>query len=127
MKTSKISVDKAINLIKTDKFNSSIEIDFQNDKIDVFDAVLLGKNGIDVPEELIEYDDDKIDYSDIPKITKEDLITGKIKWTYKAEFPMRKEINDWVKHEKIDVNKLLGVLVENFYKTMKDINKNAAL
>ena len=127
MKTNKISVNEALNLIRAGKFNTDFEINFADKKIDAFDAVLLGKNGIDVPEELIEYDDDKIDFSDDPDITDKDLETGKIKWIHKAEVPIRKEVEDWLREEKIDINTLLSDLVENFYKTMKNIRKNTAL
>ncbi len=127
MKTQIITAKEAINRIKENKFNSDFKIDFGDIKIDAFDAVLLGKNGIDVPEELIVYDDNKIDYSDIEPITDEDIESGKIKWVYKVEVPIRKEVEDWIKKEKIDVNLLLANLVENFYKTVKTIHKNAAL
>ena len=127
MKTQIITAKEAINRIKENKFNSDFKIDFGDIKIDAFDAVLLGKNGIDVPEELIVYDDNKIDYSDIEPITDEDIESGKIKWVYKVEVPIRKEVEDWIKKEKIDINILLANLVENFYKTIKNIHKNAAL
>jgi len=127
MEANKISVEDALNLIKAGKFNSEMEVNFTEAKINVIDAVLLGKNGIDVPDELIEYDDDKIDYSDIPAITDEDIESGKIVWIRNAQIPVRKEIEDWIKAEKIDFNTLITELVENFYKTMKNIQKNAAL
>ncbi len=127
VKTNKISVKQALNLIKENKFDSDFEIAFNDDKINAFDAVLLGKEGIEVPEELIVYDDTKIDYSDIPEITDEDIESGKIKWIHKAEIPIRKEVEDWIKQEKININILLADLVENFYKTMKNIGQNAAL
>jgi len=127
MKTNKISVEQAIILIKENKFNSGFEVYFNDNKIDAFDAISLGKNGVDVPEELIVYDDEKIDYSDIPPITDEDIKSGKIKWIHKVEIPLRKEVEDWIKNEKIDINILLADLVENFYKTVKSISKNAAL
>ena len=34
---------------------------------------LLGEKGLDVPDELIVYDDSKIDFSDCPEITDEDI------------------------------------------------------
>ena len=125
METNKISVDEALKQIRAGNFNSNAEIIFSDEKIDAFDAILLGKNGIDVPEELIQYDDDKIDYSDIPPITDDDLTSGKIKWLHKAEFLIPKEVEDWLKEEKIDLNTLLSDLVVNFYKTIKNIQKNA--
>ena len=103
------------------------ELEFNKEKIFWKDAMILGKNGFKVPQELIDYEDDIIDYSDIPSIMQEDIDSGKIKWIFKAEIPIRKEINDWLAHEKIDVNKLLSELVENFYQTMKNLTKNAAI
>jgi len=124
MKKNKITVAQALNLLKENKFNSEFELIFSDEKIGVFDAVLLAKNGIDVPEELIVYDDDKIDYSDIPAITEEDIESGRIKWIHKAEIPISKEIEVWIKKEKIDINILLADLLENFYKTIKIMHLN---
>ncbi len=97
MNKNKISVSEAIKQIKNNNFNSESEIKFEGKKIDALDAILLGKNGIDVPEELIEYDDDKIDYSDIPAIIDEDIKSGKIQWTINTELALDKEIRDWIK------------------------------
>jgi hypothetical protein len=41
--------------------------------------------------------------------------------------PLDIEIKQWIKQEKIDVNKLLTQLIKNFYETSKNINKRAAL
>jgi len=123
----KISVKEAIELIKNNKFSTDIEIDFTNVKIDAFDTVLLGKNGIDVPEELIKYDDTKIDYSDIAAITDEDITSGKIKWTVNAEIPLEKEITDWIEKENINLNEFTAKLIRNFYEGIKSLLKNAAL
>ena len=127
METKKISVEQAINLIKKDEYNSKYEIAFNDQKIDAFDAILLGKNGIEVPDELIEYDDDKIDYSDIPAITDEDIESGKIRWTINTELALEKEIADWIKKEDINVGEFAANLIRNFYKGMKSLPKNAAL
>ncbi len=67
---------------------------FDSEKVLWKDALILGKKGIEVPEELIEYGDENIDYTDIPPITDEDIASGKIKWIHKAEVPIRKEIED---------------------------------
>ena len=127
METKIINQHLAIELIKEGNFSSMYQIFFDGSSIDAIDAMLLGKNGIDVPDDLIEYDDENIDYSDIPAITDEDIASGKIKWIRKAEIPIRKEIDDWIKNEKIDINKLLSDLMENFYQTMKNIQSKAAL
>ena len=127
MNKEKISVRKAISLIENNKFNPLVEIDFGKSKIDVFDAVLLGKNGVDVPEKLINYDDNKIDYSDIPPITDEDIKSGKIKWTINTEIALEKEISDWIEKENINIGEFAANLIRDFYKGIKSLPKNAAL
>ncbi len=47
--------------------------------IDALDVILPGKNGVDGPENFINFNDSNLDYSDIPPITEEDIETGKIK------------------------------------------------
>lgn len=126
MKKKELNWRSIIKLINKGEKTENIILKFDNKKIHWKDAMLLGKNEFEVPDKYINYDDENIDFSDIPPITQEDINTGKIKWIYKAEVPVRKEITDWIKHEKIDINKLLSDLVENFYKTVKSIPKNAA-
>ena len=118
----KISVKEAILQIKQNSFSPANEIDFRDTKIDVTNAVLLGKNGIDVPEELIEYDDDKIDYSDIPPITDEDFERGKLVNVIPAHINVDAETEDWLKKSNINHNKLLSSLLQNFYKSVKSIS-----
>ena len=124
MKTEKLNWKIILDLLNNEEQIENIELEFDSEKIYWKDAMLLGKSGFEVPDEYIDYDDDNIDYSDIPAITQEDLDSGKIKWIYKAEVPMLREIENWVKTEHIDVNKLLGELIEKYYKTLKKSNKN---
>ena len=126
MENKNLNWKSVLKLINKGEKTENIVIKFDHEKILWKDAMLLGENGFEIPDKYIEYDDENIDYSDIPAITQDDIDTGKIKWIYKAEIPIRKEIDDWIKNEKIDINKLLTELVENFYKTVKNIHKNAA-
>jgi hypothetical protein len=112
-----------INMLKQDAEIKNIEIDYRNEKIEFKDVALLNRNGFRVPENLVYYDDDNIDFSDDPDITGKDIANGKIKWIHKVEIPIPKEIEDWIKEENVDINTLLSDLVENFYKTMKNIRK----
>lgn len=127
MKTKIINQNKAIELIKSEKFNIKYQIIFDNSLIDALDAILLGKNGIDVPENLITYNDTKIDFSDIPAITDDDINSGKIKWIVNAQIPLDNEISNWIKTQKIDLNELATQLIKNFYETLKKAQKKVAL
>ncbi len=62
-----------------------------------------------------------------PTITQKDIDSGEIYRVFKVEIPVKKEINDWLKTEKIDLNKLLTELIENFYQTVKNSGNKAAL
>ncbi|MBK6623169.1 MAG: hypothetical protein IPG32_20750 [Saprospirales bacterium] len=125
MKKTVINQAQAIALLKEKKSLSSVEIKFDSTPVEALDAFLLRKNGIPVPDELIWYDDDSIDYSDDPEITDEDLKTGRIKWVVKAEIPLHDDIRTWVKKEKIDLDKLLARLIDDFYNNVKSISKSS--
>lgn len=122
-----IIVKKAVALIKNNKLTHQFKVDFKNQKVDALDAILLGKNGIEVPEEIIEYDDDKIDFSDIPEITDKDISDGKIKWTVNADIPLDKEVTDWLSKENININEFAAKLIRNFYENINSLPKNAAM
>ncbi len=126
MENSKIYWKHAIEMLqKGEKVLQ--EIDFNNEQVHVKEVSLLNKNSIRVPENLIFYDDDNIDCSDIPEITDDDINTGKIQWINVDEFPIDKEIRNWIVNQNIKLNELLPYLLNNFYKTIKFSQKNAAL
>jgi hypothetical protein len=126
MEKNKINQKEALNLLNEGKDISNYLVEFNNDKIEAIQAIELGKNKIIVPEHLIYYDDSSTDFSDDPDITKEDIETGKISWMINTSLPLDLEIKNWIKNEKIDIDKLLTQLVKNFYETVKNIHKNAA-
>ena len=126
MKQTVINQKKAIQLLENGKNILSYTIEFNDEKIEALQAILLGKNKIKVPKHLI-YNDDTIDFSDDSDITNKDLKTGKISWNITASFPLDNEIKEWIKKQDVDINKLLPQLVKNFYDTVKKIHKNVAL
>ncbi len=87
MKNNKIYWKKAVELLKNNILISEYEVYFDDEEINVFDTILLGENGVDVPDELIFYDDDNIDCSDIPEITEEEFKLGKW-YTNTGPFPI---------------------------------------
>ncbi len=117
----------AIELLKQGKQLAQDAIEFNNEQIPVKEVTFLNNNSIRVPEDLIFYDDDNIDCSDIPEITEEDISTGKIQWITVNEFPIDNEIRNWITKQNIKLNELLPYLLKNFYQTVKFAQKNAAL
>jgi len=127
MEKIKINQTEAIKLLKEGADISNYSIEFNDEKIEAIQAIELGKNKINVPEYLIYYDDTTIDFSDDADITKEDIETGKISWTLNTSLPLDNEIKQWLRQEKIDVDKLLTQLIKIFYENVKHIHKNAAV
>jgi hypothetical protein len=79
MEKSIINQVQAIDLLKKKVVLDGYEVEFDATPAEALDALLLRENGIPVPDALIFYDDDAIDFSDDPDLTEEDLATGKIK------------------------------------------------
>ncbi len=127
MGTKIINQKEAIKLLEAGKDLSDYKVVFNEEKIEALQAILLGKNKIKVPDELIYYDDITTNFSDDPDITEEDLKNGKIVWNIKASIPVDKEIKDWITKEKVDIDKLMYKLIKNFYETVKNIPKKASL
>jgi hypothetical protein len=127
MKQKTINQHEALKLIEEGKDISAYNIVFNSEKVEALQALLMGKNNIIVPEDLIYYEDDSIDFSDDPEITDDDFANGKLVWSIKTSIPVDKELKDWIVREKIDVDKLLVKLMRNFYETVKDIPQKAAL
>jgi hypothetical protein len=64
MEPTKIHWKKALELLTKNEKVIQEEIEF-DEKIQIHSVIVFNKNGIDVPEHLIDYDDDAIDCSDI--------------------------------------------------------------
>jgi len=125
--TNKIYWKDLVEMLQNNEIPQNIEIDLNDEMIEFKNVSLLNRFGFRVPEKQIIYDDDNIDFCDDPDITDEDIETGKISWSVKANFMLEPEIKQWIKNEKIEINSLIPQLMKNFYETVKHIQKNAAL
>lgn len=110
MNTIKIHQEKAVKLLKEGIPLSAYEIEFDSEPLCAEDALLIGRNGFEVPDELISYDDGVINFDDLPSVTEEDVSKGKIQWLASVEIPIEPEITNWINQQKIDLNELLGNL-----------------
>ena len=119
-----INQRQAIKMLKLAQDISSYEVEFNEQKVEAREAILLGKNKIKVPEGLIYYDDKTIDFSNDPDITDQDITDGKIKWIVKAEIPLENEITAWIKKENININDFAAQLIRNFYQGIQSLPKN---
>jgi hypothetical protein len=114
-----INQKKAVELLRGGQTVSDYEIHFDDDQVEALDAFLLRKNGIALPDHLVFYDDDSIDFEDDADITTEDFENEKLVRVLRAEVAIDKEIADWVSQGNINVNQLLTNLMRDFYKNAK--------
>ena len=114
-----INQKKAVELLRGGQTVSDYEIHFNDDQVEALDAFLLRKNGIALPDHLVFYDDDSIDFEDDADITTEDFENEKLVRVLRAEVAVDKEIADWVSQGNINVNQLLTNLMKDFYKNAK--------
>ena len=118
---------KAIDLIKNKSLIEQGQIDFNNEKVPIKDVIFFNENGFRIPTDLVEYDDDNLDYSDIPAITDEDITSGKLERIFTTDIPVKDEVAQWLVKSNINFNDLVIKLVNNFYQTTKQIQKSTTL
>lgn len=114
-----INQKKAVELLRGGQTVGDYKIDFNDDQVEALDAFLLRKNGIALPDHLVFYDDDSIDFEDDADITTEDFENEKLVRVLQAEVTIDKEIADWLSQGNINVNQLLTNLMRDFYKNAK--------
>ena len=114
-----INQQKAVELLRGGQTLGDYDMRFNDDKVEALDAFLLRKNGIALPDHLVYYDDDGIDFEDDADITTEDVEHEKLVQVLRAEIAIDIEIADWVSQGNINVNQLLSNLMKDFYKNAK--------
>lgn len=73
-----INQKEAIARLKEVTPISDYDIRFNEEKVEALDALLLRKNGVPLPEELVYYADDEINFEDDADIADEDLTQGRL-------------------------------------------------
>ncbi|MBN8682099.1 MAG: hypothetical protein J0L99_05585 [Chitinophagales bacterium] len=114
-----INQKKAVELLRGGQSVSDYTIYFNDDKVEALDAFLLRKNGIDLPDSLVFYDDASINFEDDADLAAGDFEEDKLVRILRAEVVIDNEIADWVTQSNINVNQLLSNLMRDFYKNVK--------
>lgn len=78
MDISFITQSKALELLKKGESISDYEVRFNDEKVEALDALLLRKHGVPLPDELVFYADDEIDFDDDADLMEEDLAQGRL-------------------------------------------------
>ena len=115
MKKIIINQKEAIKRLKAGEKIDLYQVEFNEEKIEVLEALLLERNNIDVPEYLTYYDDDSIDYSDDPELTDEELKQMKPVIFIPPHIPVAQEVKDYLLNSNIDLMKLASELLEKYY------------
>lgn len=121
-----ISVKEALRSISLGEFSTRMEVTFEGvESIEAIDAVALGEAGVDVPENLIFYDDSTIvddEEFDGPWEKIDSDIEEEAKYL-RVEMKIDPEISDWINSNHIDLNLLVKKLIEDAYRTAKLLQK----
>ena len=93
MDKNKIYWKDAVELLNKGGELNGLEIEFNDEPVDFKAVALFNRNEIRVEEDLIDYNDDEIDFSDDPDISEADFQRGNLVWTVKANLPVDKELS----------------------------------
>lgn len=127
MNSETITVSEALERLKNGEKLEGLAIDFKRRKVKALDAFNLGKAGIDIPDEVIEYDDADIAFDpefddyEWERTTIDPLENIKEKLTVNLEID--KDINAWIQKNGIEIDHLLEELINNFYSANRLIRK----
>lgn len=123
MKNSKhISVAEALKRLKEGKKLKGVAIDFKGAKVKALEAFKLGKAGIDVPDEVIVYDDADVAYDpefDGYEWQRTDIDPLKERLTVNIE--IEKDVKTWIQKNGIEIDHLLEKLIHDFYSSNRMI------
>ncbi|PSR08577.1 MAG: hypothetical protein C7N36_21765 [Bacteroidetes bacterium] len=115
----KMNQIEALKRIKKGESIADFEIVFNAEKVEALDALLLGENNILVPEDLIFYEDDEIDFSDNPDIADSDFESGRLVESLSVKLKTREDISEWIKTNNVNLDVLATKLIEDFYDNMQ--------
>jgi len=119
MSSKHISVSEALKRLKKGEKIGGLTIDFKGAKVKALDAFKLGKAGIEVPDDVIEYDDADIAYDpefDDYEWKRTDIDPYKsLKEKLTVSIEIEKDITAWIQKHGIEIDHLLEKLIHDFY------------
>ncbi|MBL7783506.1 MAG: hypothetical protein JNM22_19895 [Saprospiraceae bacterium] len=120
MSSKKMTLAEALTLLRSGEKMDKLTIDFKKgDKVKALDAFKLGKAGIMVPEEVIEYDDSDIaydpDFDDYEWVRTNTNPNKTIKEKLTIDIELEKNIQIWLQKNNIEINILIEKLIHDFY------------
>lgn len=114
-----ITVAEALERLKSGENLEGVTIDFKKAKVKALDAFKLGKAGIEVPEDVIEYDDADVAYDpefDDYEWERTDIDPlENLKERLTVSIEIDKEVNAWIQKNDVEIDHLLEKLIHSFY------------
>jgi uncharacterized protein (DUF433 family) len=126
MTQNRISVSEALKRIEAGLTVSDVTIDFERIKVEALDVMKLAKAGIEVPEEVIYYEDNDIveeESSEEWEPIDYDPTTASESNT-EVKIYLKKDIQQWVEAKNIQLDKLIENLLEEFYQSQKWVKED---
>lgn len=126
MTQNRISVSEALKRIEAGLTVSDVTIDFERIKVEALDVMKLAKAGIEVPEEVIYYEDNDIveeESSEEWEPIDYDPTTASESNT-EVKIYLKKDIQQWVEAKNIQLDKLIENLLEGFYQSQKWVKED---
>jgi hypothetical protein len=127
MSTKIITVSEALERLKNGEDIEGLTINFRGTKVKALDAFKLGKAGIEVPDEVIVYDDMDIAYDpefddyEWERTNIDPLESLKERLTVNIE--IEKNVNAWIQKNGIELDHLLEKLIHDFYSANQMIKR----
>jgi hypothetical protein len=119
MNSKTIKPSEALERLKKGETIEGLSINFKGAKVKALDAFKLGKAGVDVPDEVIVYEDADVAYDpefddyQWKRTDLDPLESLKEKLTVNIE--VDKQVNAWIQKNHVEIDHLIEKLIHDFY------------
>lgn len=121
----KISVSEALQKLELGEPVSNYSIDFDRIKVEALDVMKLSKGGIEVPEAVIYYDDDAIEYDeDFEGDWVRVNAPANAKQT-EVKIVLKDDISQWIESNNVELDHLIEKLLDGFYRAQKMVQEKS--
>ena len=104
---------------------SNYSIDFDRIKVEALDVMKLSKGGIEVPEDVIYYDDDAIEYDeDFEGDWVRVNAPANAKQT-EVKIVLKDDISQWIESNNVQLDHLIEKLLDGFYRAQKMVQEKS--
>jgi len=118
---SKYNWQQAWELVKQGKTVKQDDIEFTDELVPWYVVQDLNFAGLSVPQNLINHEYDKIDYSDIPPLD-ELLADSSFKEVF--QISVDNEVATWIHQSHIDYNIVINNFLKSLYQSINLVNSN---